>query len=39
LIAAIFVAFMIVGFVYFQATSHQRSNAPHDALLVGSLAR
>jgi ethanolamine permease len=39
LIAAIFVAFMAVGFVYFQVTAHQRNNAPHDALLVGSLAR
>lgn len=39
LIAAIFIGFMVVGFAYFQVTSHQRSNAPHDALLAGSLAR
>jgi len=39
LIAAIFVAFMVVGFIYFQATAQQRNDAPHDALLAGSLAR
>jgi ethanolamine permease len=39
LIAAIFVGFMVAGFIYFQATKLQRSNAPHDALLAGSLVR
>jgi ethanolamine permease len=39
LIAAIFVGFMMAGFIYFQATKLQRSNAPHDALLAGSLVR
>jgi len=37
LIAAIFVGFMAVAFVYFQVTSLQRSNAAHDVLLTGTV--
>jgi len=36
LIAAIFVGFLALGFLYFLMTHHKRSSAPHDALLMGS---
>ncbi len=36
LIACLFTGFLALGFLYFQFTSHQRSNAPEDALLAGT---
>ncbi|MDD3650447.1 ethanolamine permease [Immundisolibacter sp.] len=33
LIGALFAGFMVVGYVYFQLTAHQRAKAPADALL------
>lgn len=35
LLAGIFVAMMIVGYIYFALTKHQRENADEDALLMG----
>ncbi|MNG33285.1 hypothetical protein D3C84_1195020 [compost metagenome] len=36
LIGGIFLAFMIVGYIYFQLTAHHRASAPADALLNGA---
>ncbi|MDO8698382.1 MAG: amino acid permease, partial [Pseudomonas sp.] len=35
MIGMVFLGFMVVGFVYFQLTSHHRANAPADAMLTG----
>ena len=35
LIALVFLGFMAAGFVYFQLTHQQRSDAPADAMLTG----
>jgi ethanolamine permease len=31
----IFLGFMLVGFIYFQMTAHDRAAAPADAMLTG----
>ncbi|MBN7121188.1 ethanolamine permease [Erwinia billingiae] len=35
LIGALFVAFMVAGYIYFLMTKNQRANAPRDAMLAG----
>lgn len=35
LIAAIFAALMLAGYLWFLLTKNQRDNAPHDAMLQG----
>lgn len=35
LIGLVFLAFMVVGYLYFQLTAKQRSDAPADAMLTG----